>query len=411
LKINLLYDISVFGMAYQHQRARTGIYRVVENIALGLLASGKCDLVGYASQGNDDDCLEYLAAHPQLSSCSETFVRGIAACERLNIRRGGVRGLLQGVLSRFSSSSRGGIIMLPDVNICHSPFYPLPEQILKMEGLPTVLTVYDLIPLLFPQFFDFGEDEVMRTMLERLNPDTFITCISASTKQDLCNHAKHIDPERVFVTYLAASDNFYPCHDEEALSQVRKKCGIPESCRYILSVCTLEPRKNVEQTIRCFVRMVLDQGLTDLCLVLTGAKGWSYDKILAEVEYADAIKDRIVLTGFVSDEELAPLYSGALAFVYPSLYEGFGLPPLEAMQCGTPVITSNTSSLPEVVGGAGFMVDPTDGDALCQALLDLYHDSALRTEMAQKSIERAKLFSWEKTVQKTIDVYQTALGS
>jgi glycosyltransferase involved in cell wall biosynthesis len=403
--------MSVLGLAHCHERARTGIYRVVENIALGAVASGSCELVGYSSLDNDDACLEYLAAHPQLAPFSETFVRGISTGKRLRISYGGARRLLQWVASISSSSSRDDVIMLPEVDLCHSPFFPLPEQVLKMKGFPTVLTVYDLIPIHFPQFFDFGEDQMMRTMLEKLNPETFITCISASTKLDLCNHAVQIDPERVFVTYLAASDNFYPCHDEKTLSIMRKKYSIPGSCRYILSVSTLEPRKNIDHAIRCFVRLVLQEGLDDLCLVLTGAKGWKYDRILAEVENADAIMDRIILTGFVPDEDLAPLYSGALAFVYPSLYEGFGLPPLEAMQCGTPVITSNNSSLPEVVGDAGIMVDPVDADALCQAMLNLYQDESLRNTLAKRSLERASLFSWDKCVKETIAVYRQAAGS
>jgi glycosyltransferase involved in cell wall biosynthesis len=157
------------------------------------------------------------------------------------------------------------------------------------------------------------------------------------------------------------------------------------------------------------VRVVLGERIDDLYLVLTGVQGWHFDQIFEEIANADEVRDRIILTGFVPDGDLAPLYSGALAFVYLSLYEGFGLPPLEAMQCGTPVITSNTSSLPEVVGDAGIMIAPTDGDALCQALLDLYNDPALGQAMSRKSLERAKLFSWEKTVERTIDAYKLAL--
>ena len=123
------------------------------------------------------------------------------------------------------------------------------------------------------------------------------------------------------------------------------------------------------------------------------------------------LKNRIVFTGFIPDKYLSAIYSGALAFIYPSLYEGFGLPPLEAMQCGTPVITSNTSSLPEVVGDAGIMINPKDGDALCQAMIDIVKNNKLRNHLSKKGIERTKLFSWKKCADETIKAYRSALNN
>lgn len=134
-----------------------------------------------------------------------------------------------------------------------------------------------------------------------------------------------------------------------------------------------------------------------------------YDEIFAEYEKHPEYQNRIIFTGYVPDEDLAPLYSGALAFVYMSLYEGFGLPPLEAMQCGTPVITSNTSSLPEVVGDGGLMLEPTDLEAFCAALYEMYSNPAHRAEMAQKALARARLFSWERFAQQTLDAYAQAM--
>ena len=144
--------------------------------------------------------------------------------------------------------------------------------------------------------------------------------------------------------------------------------------------------------------------------MLVGTQGWDYNDIFEEIFKHEDIKKRIIITGYIPDEDLAALYSGALAFVYPSFYEGFGLPHLEAMQCGVPVITSNTCSLPEVVGDAGIMVDPTDADALCHSMLEIYNKSSLREAMSLKSIERAKQFSWEKCTQETLAAYKTALS-
>ncbi len=137
--------------------------------------------------------------------------------------------------------------------------------------------------------------------------------------------------------------------------------------------------------------------------------GWNYDKIFETLESCNSLKDSIILTGYVADEDLAALYSGALAFVYPSFYEGFGLPPLEAMQCGVPVITSNTSSFPEIVKDAGIMVDPTDTDAICSSILEIYRDPSLRKTMSQKSLERASFFSWDNCTRGTIAAYKAAL--
>jgi glycosyltransferase involved in cell wall biosynthesis len=156
---------------------------------------------------------------------------------------------------------------------------------------------------------------------------------------------------------------------------------------------------------------VEQERIKDLCLVLVGAKGWDYEHIFQEIGNCGGFrKNRIIVTGFVPDGDLAPLYSGAEMFIYPSFYEGFGLPPLEAMQCGVPVITSNTSSLPEVVGDAGIMVSPMDADGLSQGMLDILSDRRLRHLLACKSRARAGLFSWDQCVRLTLDAYRTALS-
>jgi glycosyltransferase involved in cell wall biosynthesis len=226
----------------------------------------------------------------------------------------------------------------------------------------------------------------------------------------LCNYLPNLDPSKIQVTHLAASDLFYPCSNIEKSSEVRSKYSIPD-IPYILSLSTLEPRKNIVHTIRCFLNLIQQEKLSNLTLVLAGTKGWNYDSIFAEISDNSSLKDRVILTGFVADEDLASLYSSALAFVYPSFYEGFGLPPLEAMQCGVPVITSNTSSLPEVVGEAGIMLDPQDSDGLSQSILNLYSQPALRDTMAQQSLSQAQKFSWENCAKQTVAAYKSAISS
>jgi glycosyltransferase involved in cell wall biosynthesis len=274
-------------------------------------------------------------------------------------------------------------------------------------------TIYDLIPIILSHLFKEKNDADYQRMLlslQSLRPDDYILCISHATRDDLLNHVK-LDPARVFVTHLAANPQmFYPCYDQAQMTNVRKKYGIPNA-PYILGVSTLEPRKNLDLVIRSFAHVVQQEKLQDINLVLVGPKGWEYNKIFEEVANFGIAKERIIITGYVADEDLAPLYSGALVFVYPSLYEGFGLPPLEAMQCGVPVITSNNSSLPEVVGDAGIMLDPKDETGVCQNILKLYYSQSLRQEMSAKSLQQARKFTWERCTQETIAAYKIALSS
>jgi glycosyltransferase involved in cell wall biosynthesis len=210
------------------------------------------------------------------------------------------------------------------------------------------------------------------------------------------------------VTHLAADRSFRPDPREDQWETLKRSYGLPDE-PYALSLSTFEPRKNIAHVIRCYSRLVAERQVGDMRLVLVGTRGWKMEEILSELDRSAQVRDRIVVTGFVPDRDLAPIYSHALMFLYPSLYEGFGLPPLEAMQCGIPVITSNTSSLPEVVGDSGILVPPTDSDALCQAVLTLYGDETVRRQFAVRALERARLFSWSRCADQVAAVYQSAV--
>lgn len=290
--------------------------------------------------------------------------------------------------------------------IYHSPFFPIPAEVAHSNHIRTVMTIHDLIPIQRPDWFREGEQTV-RQVIDSLTPDTHVVCVSEATRTDFLNYT-NFAPKQVTTIPLAASrELFYPVTNSERIASVQQRFGITGG-GYILSLATFEPRKNIDHLIRSFARLVQERTIPDdFNLVLVGTKGWKFDQIMAEISRVDHLQSRIILTGFVPDEDLAPLYSGALAFVYPSLYEGFGLPPLEAMQCGLPVITSNQSSLPEVVGNAALLVPPTDSDALCQALLTLINSSSVRAELAQRALERASLFSWERFIKEHISLYKT----
>jgi glycosyltransferase involved in cell wall biosynthesis len=297
-------------------------------------------------------------------------------------------------------------------DIFHSGMYPFPPQSRNLAKTRRVLTVYDLIPVLFPELFAHGMaltvKKIFHETLQSIGPNDFFLCISEATQRDLCAHLD-IDPARTAITRLAASEElFFPVRDPERISAVTSRYGIPGEAQYLLSVNTLEPRKNMQHAIRSFSAMIQAERIRDLYFVLVGTNGWQYEEILATIADCNLAADRIIVTGYIPDDQLAPLYSGALAFVYPSLYEGFGLPPLEAMQCGTPVISSNTSSLPEVVGDSGITVDPNDSDSLSGAMLTLYAQSTIRGQLAKKSLERAKLFSWSHYTDAVVEGYNRA---
>ncbi len=431
----VLYDISVLGVAQRNERARTGIFRVVERLAYGLAAAEDCDLTFCAGESLHTlhDTIGFLATEVGFPSAPFSCAKGALrsrviakALSRVDSELQAGQGVSKAAdvylktkktllyhLQRQLARVPGPLIRHRDIEraeICHTPFYPI-SQFRNPHKAKNFVTVYDLIPILLPQFFEFKEDHLLKDVVDGIDPETFVLCISESTKNDLCNHSRRVDAAKVFVTPLAASDLFYPCTNTEMLAATRSKYGIPPGSSYVLCLSTLEPRKNVAQTIRCFVRLVEDQRINDLWLVLVGAKGWDYQHIFQEIgNCGEVARNRIIVTGFVPDGDLAPLYSGAEMFIYLSFYEGFGLPPLEAMQCGVPVITSNTSSLPEVVGDAGITVSPTDADALSQGMLDVLSDRRLRDSLACKSLERARQFSWDRCVQQTLDAYRTALS-
>ena len=422
--MRVIYDISVLGMGSYHPRARTGIFRVVENLVQELV---KAEVISSFSSSlsisSYFDCIDYLQSNPILGgvSLSKPDVNEVAlrVFQYLNTRTHngntapwyikGMNRLANGVAYRTLAHKTISHADLSVADIYHSPFYPIPEHIKSSDKLKKVITVYDLIAVLYPQYFQFREDNLIHNILKSIDNKTWVTCISHATKSDLCHCLPWLDPSRIFVTHLAASAMFYQCEDRAMLEQVRKKFGIPDG-PYILSLSTLEPRKNITQTIRCFVRLVEQEKIDNLSLVLVGSKGWDYGSIFEEIAASLKIRDRIIVTGYAADEDLAPLYSGAMMFVYPSYYEGFGLPPLEAMQCGVPVITSNTSSLPEVVGEAGIMVDPQDADELCQAMLKIYNFADVRRMMSLESLAQALKFSWKRCAEQTIDTYKAAVA-
>lgn len=421
--MNIILDISVLGKGFYAQHSRTGIARVIENLAHCLHEHSELNVSFSAFNAIADyvQTLKYLQIESTLNGSEINICP--PKSESLNVALQKLAGIYPGpqvnlfptkglrfIINQFNFMLSGlDEACILEADIFHSPYFPFPKYVKGSPKLKKFITVYDLIPILYPQYFKFKKDHLIHKVVDKITPEDWVLTISHSTKDDLCNSCG-IAPARVFVTHLAASDMFYPCKDKSRIAQVKKQYNIPDD-PYMLSLCTLEPRKNIRRTIKCFLKMVQEQNIKDLNLVLVGTKGWDFEKIFAEIEKTSSMRERIIVTGYIPDLDLAPIYSGAMMFVYPSLYEGFGLPPLEAMQCGVPVITSNTSSLPEVVGDSGIMIDPLDDDDLTHAMWTLYNSPATRSELAEKSLLRAADFSWERCTQQTVGAYKTAMES
>jgi glycosyltransferase involved in cell wall biosynthesis len=280
----------------------------------------------------------------------------------------------------------------------HSPYYLMPYQ----PGVPSVVTCYDLIPLIYPEYFTGTQRLIYRlTHVLALRAARMVLAISEATKADLVR-VFHLDPQRIHVTPLAADSSFTPGTGAQ-IAAVHAKYVLPE--QYVLYLGINKPHKNLGRLVQAWRVANLKAQVPNLKLVIAGQWDERYPEARRLAKELD-LQDQVVFVGPVGEADLPALYSGAMLFVFPSLYEGFGLPVLEAMACGTPVICSNTSSLPEVAGNAALLVDPEDVTALADALRHATNDEELRQALRKKGLSQASQFSWEKTAQETLTVYR-----
>jgi glycosyltransferase involved in cell wall biosynthesis len=285
------------------------------------------------------------------------------------------------------------------LDVLHCPHYTMPFR----STCPTVVTFHDMTFFLFPELHKADKVFFFRSMISlSATRAGAIIADSESTRQDILRIIK-IHSARVSAVPLGVAPHFQPANDRDAIARIRAKYHLPE--KIILNTGVLEPRKNLPMLVRAF-RALVDRGLPHT-LVLIGDKGWKYGELFRAIETL-ALTARVILTGYVPEDDLALIYNAADLFVYPSLYEGFGLPILEAMACGVPVITSNIASMPEIAGDAGIFVTPTDADALANAMARALTDPDLRAQKRQDGLERARQFPWTRTARETLAVYERA---
>jgi len=286
-------------------------------------------------------------------------------------------------------------------NVFHGTNY----TVYPYKNIQKVITIYDLSFIRYPEYTNSVVQQYTKRLIKCLEWTDLIITISESSKQDIINYLK-VPAEKIFVTPLASqyNANFLSSLDlDKEVENINYNFSKP----YLLFVSTIEPRKNINAIISAF-NFLKQRYKVEHQLVLIGKKGWNYEPIFTAIQNSPC-KDEIHHLDYLSNELVALFYSKADVFLYPSHYEGFGLPVLEAMKLGTPVITSNTSSIPEVTGNAAILIDPNDYMQLAEAILQVISDSQLRQNLINKGKIRADLFSWERTAKETLKAYKSII--
>ena len=286
------------------------------------------------------------------------------------------------------------------VDLCHFTNAQAP----LLPGVPFVLTIHDASLFLYSQYHPRTRLLAMRSLLPALaRRAAAIITVSQQAKQELA-HVLKIAPAKIFVVHEAAPEHFQPVVDPHQRAALRQKYRLPP--RFLLHVGTLEPRKNLDRLVRALAQ-VRRYGYPHP-LILAGPPGWHMEEFMSRVA-AYGMADRVRYLGYVPLVDLPALFSCAELFVYPSLYEGFGLPLVEAMACGTPVLTSNLPTIVEVCGDAAWLVDPYDETALAAGVSDLLADAGRRRDLRQRGLARAAEFSWRRAARETAVVYRRVL--
>ncbi len=370
-KLNILFYAEILERALHDKASRTGIFFVAQNVVKHFLEDARVELYVYCRAGIRQALNDYFRRE---------FGRNMA--DRMRVEGDD----------------------LGDMHVFLSPCNIVPSYVRRFPSVICFTVLHDIIPLLFPKYFSAGCDGWFADLVKSINKDDFYFAVSQYTKNDFARYVPDIDPEKITVTHLAADKRFFPDHDPARLQAVRQKYGIPEGARFLFSLCTLEPRKNLIRAVSAFIAFIKKNHVDDMVYVL-GGTAWDafMGRIEKEVPDFRQYANRIIRTGYLPDDELSTLLSNAEWFVYTSQYEGFGMPPLEAMQCGCPVIVSNNSSLPEVTGDAGLCVDYESLEQHIEAYEKYYFNPRLREENAAKGIERARRFTWKKCTDTMIE--------
>jgi len=372
----ICFDLS----AAAHERA--GLGRYAASLARALLEQG-APLTVFINDPRDGELKPPLDQAP-----------------RLTARLPRKRWRLRAAVSYFGGPTLNPTF--PNIALYHATEHLLPV----ISHARSVFTLHDTAYLHFPQYHLLQNRLYLTLMMPRfIRRADAVICVSEATRRDAVRFY-NVPAEKLHVISEGVEPRFAPISNSSILEATRSRYQLPP--RFILYVGTIEPRKNLSTLLKAYA--VLRQSQPEIGLVIAGGKGWLYKGFFSELR-ALGLEQHVKLTGYVPDEDLPALLNCAEVFAYPSIFEGFGLPPLEAMACGTPVLVSNASSLPEVVGEAGLLLPPTDVHGWVEALRRALSDSALHAELRARGLQRAQRFTWEKAAHETLKVYNTVTSS
>lgn len=414
MKKTLLFDASVIAENLDNGSGRSGIYFTAYNILNGLIKSSKFNVCLYCGTIYNDKVINFMRDNFGKdvkiyfgNRYGETIEKLAILDKKLRANKHNITKLLLNIFIRKPIKFVGKFVKLPRFDIAFSPFRCFPERIIAHKKY---ILLHDCIPLLFPQYYPqmglkkYWYYDLIQYIKSGKKCKFFANSIS--TKNDFVR-LLNMNPDDITVAPLAAGDNFYHETNKNKIKSVCEKYNIPTNKKYVFSLCTLEPRKNLIRTVKTFIEFIKRNKIDDMVFVLGGAHWREFiEKLKFEIKDLGIYKNKIIQAGYIDDEDLSVLYSGAEFFVYTSQYEGFGLPPLEAMKCGCPVIVSNNSSLPEVVGDAAQTIDWDSDEQHIKAYEKYHFDKDYRKSMEKQAFEHSKLFSWDKTVDIIINKMQ-----
>lgn len=421
----IIYDISSILEGMEEKTARTGIYFCAYNVLKILIQRNDVEVAFYISEPQwcyyekklqkmlniSDICV--INSSKILTKFSKLWIDVYKKkiFYRENQKR--IRAFLYralGLVLRKITEIYELIIQNQKWDIGSFDFYFSPKRqaplyILKNNKIKSVIVLHDVIAFIYPECFPkMNQKHWIKRLVASMNNEELFLANSQNTKKDFLIYTEGIIPQRIKVAYHACSEYFVPCHDEEKLLFIKHKYEIPDNKKYVFSLCTIEPRKNLIRIVKTFVEFIKKHQIEDLILVLGGGH---WEKFIREfnasVGKIQNFSDIVYRVGYIDDEDLPYLYSGSLFFIYTSQYEGFGVPPLEAMKCGCPVIASNNSSIPEVVGDAGILIKWDNDEQHIQAYEKYYFNEAYRLEQKKRGLSRAEMFTWKKTVDNMLD--------
>ena len=406
-KVNLLYDATIVCNIMAKNSSRSGIFFVAYNVLLEFLKRPQYNVYLYA-----DDLIklnEVIDTYPEFAGCKIyrfSFLQEWVAYFRnkknenklnggLSLLRG-VYGLTASILKKCYLLSEKAIKM-KDIDAFFSPMNAVPDIVKRNKHIKCYTVLHDAIPLIKDNTISPYAHKWFNKLVKSVDEQSFYFANSEYTKQDFLKYIPNMNAANISVIPLSTGKPYKQISDKIELSRIREKYNIPFGKKYIFSLCSLNPRKNLIFSIRNFLKFVEKNNLNDFVFVLGGAYFDGFKEIMNDkLKDFGNVEDKILRIGYVDDDDLSALYSGAEMFLFPSLYEGFGMPVLEAMQCGLPVICSNCTSIPEVIGDCGIQINPHSDDEMVSAMEKMYFDRKFRDTCVEKGLERAKMFTWEK---------------